>query len=420
MNSQRDTLPIDWTVCELGSVVKKHRPISYGVVQTGEPIKGGVPCVRVVDLTTKSPSPERMITTSASISNTYKRTILQKGDLIFALRGDIGRVAIAGDKLVGANLTRGVALISPSEIINSEYLFQIIQSPLVKQHINQSVNGSALKEIPIAGLRKIRIPIPPLSEQEKIAVILSDWDNTIELTEKLIAVQLNRKRGLMQQLLTGKKRFRGFAGQEWKTYRLVELLEEVDRYCTWDDDELYHLASLRRRSGGLFFRESLYGREIKTKVLKTIRTGDFLISKMQVVHGAMGLTTAGFDGLKVSDSYIALNSRDETKLDIEFFNYLSQTRAIYHLALLSSYGVHIEKMTFNLSLFLREKVRIPRTLEEQRRVVAVLSACDKEIDLLKQQLDALKRQKCGLMQKLLTGQIRVKVDKDEAAVVEAG
>jgi type I restriction enzyme S subunit len=80
----------------------------------------------------------------------------------------------------------------------------------------------------------------------------------------------------------------------------------------------------------------------------------------------------------------------------------------YRLALLSAYGVTIEKMTFNLDWFLSESVLIPPTQAEQVRIADVLRTCDAEIGVLQQQLDALKTQKKGLMQKLLTGQVRVK------------
>jgi type I restriction enzyme S subunit len=111
----------------------------------------------------------------------------------------------------------------------------------------------------------------------------------------------------------------------------------------------------------------------------------------------------------VSDSYVVLVPLDSKKLRIEFLNYLSQTRYLRHLAYLACHGVHIEKMTFNLEDFLEEKILIPPTIEEQDRIVRVLAACDHEIELLRRQLAALKEQKRGLMQKLLTGEVRVKV-----------
>jgi len=79
------------------------------------------------------------------------------------------------------------------------------------------------------------------------------------------------------------------------------------------------------------------------------------------------------------------------------------------MAYLASNGVHIEKLIFDFDDFAKEKIRLPPAVEEQAMIVDVLSACDREIELLQKQLEALKEQKRGLMQKLLTGRIRVKI-----------
>jgi type I restriction enzyme S subunit len=187
------------------------------------------------------------------------------------------------------------------------------------------------------------------------------------------------------------------------------LLEECDRYIAWEDTKSYRFASIRRRSGGLFDRGTFFGSAVKTKVLKELKEGDFVVSKRQVVHGAWGIVTKGFDGFGVSDEYDVLVNRDPKMLDMRFFNYLSQTRRLWHMAYLASNGVHIEKLIFDFDDFAKEKVKIPPTVEEQAKIVVVLSACDREIELLQEQLEALKEQKRGLMQKLLTGEVRVKV-----------
>ena len=143
----------------------------------------------------------------------------------------------------------------------------------------------------------------------------------------------------------------------------------------------------------------------------TVQKGDFLISKMQIVHGASALVEKEFDGLNISGSYIALNVANNKNLDVNFFNWLSKTPYFYHLTFLASYGVHIEKMTFNLRLFLKSKIKIPENIQEQCAIVDVLKTADDEINQLEKKLKALEKQKRGLMQKLLTGEIRVNVDK---------
>ena len=92
--------------------------------------------------------------------------------------------------------------------------------------------------------------------------------------------------------------------------------------------------------------------------------------------------------------------KPDAEIDVRFFHFLSQMPHLYRLALISSHGVHIEKMTFNLDLFLKMKVTLPPTRDEQRKIAEVLELADAEIALLKRELNALKQQKQGLMQRL--------------------
>lgn len=284
-----------------------------------------------------------------------------------------------------------------SAYLNSVRLYQRYLAPKSSQH---NVNVEIIETY--------SVPVPPLKEQKKIAEILSCCDDAIQKNGHLIKAKQRQKKVLMQHLLTGKKRLPGFTGN-WKAFKIGKLLKEVSRPVEWDDDASYNLISVKRRSGGLFFRESLDGHEILTKVMHTTHTGDFLISKMQVVHGAMAMTTPEFDGGHVSGSYITLVVKDRSILHMPFFDYLSRTKWLYHLAFISSYGVVIEKMTFNLRDFLKKDIQVPPTLEEQVRICEVLNTCEQEEAVLTRKLAALVEQKKALMQKLLTGQVRVKI-----------
>jgi type I restriction enzyme S subunit len=211
----------------------------------------------------------------------------------------------------------------------------------------------------------------------------------------------------MQQLLTGKKRLKGFGG-EWKEYSYEKILKVIKRNFDWDENELYKLISVRRRSGGIFYREALYGHQILVKTLRTANEGDFLFSKMQILHGASALVTKEFDGAKISGSYIAVVPQDKKQLNMEFFQWYSQTPYFYHQTYISSYGVHIEKMTFDFDTFLQLEMKLP-SIEEQTAIAQVLQAADKEISLLKAKAEKLREQKKGLMQQLLTGKVRLKI-----------
>lgn len=199
-------IPSAWNVAELADLVQKDRPITYGIVQTGPHISGGIPCVRVVDLMQRELSDKQMIRTSPAVSQQYKRTVLREGDIMFALRGEIGHVRMATGSLVGANLTRGVGLISPNQKINSHFLLWALRSPIVRKTILDGVNGSALQEIPLSNLRNVLVPVPTQKEQHKIALIMTSINNKLEKIESKFKALANQKKALMQDLLTGKVR----------------------------------------------------------------------------------------------------------------------------------------------------------------------------------------------------------------------
>ena len=404
-------IPVEWEVLELQHVTQPGKKIVYGIVQAGPNISDGVPYIKSTDVG-GAIDPSLLARTSEIIAEKYKRAEVEPGDIVFSLRGNIGETSIVPDCLPRANLTQGTARISVNNRNHNRFIEYILHESGVVRRILVAAKGSTFHEISLNDLRRIHLALPPLPEQRAIAGILDEWSTTIDQFEHLVIVKRRLKSGLMQHLLTGKRRFpafdKGRAGG-WKTYHLGDLLKEVTRPISCEDDKQYDLISIRRRSGGLFNRESLYGREILTKNLSMACAGDFLISKMQVVHGASGLVTSEFDGKTISGSYITLAAKDPKLLDVEFFNYLSQLPFMYRLALVSSYGVHIEKMTFNLKDYLHKRIRIPPTIEEQRRIVGVLDDANREIQALERELAALREQKRGLMQKLLTGKIRVRV-----------
>lgn len=254
-------------------------------------------------------------------------------------------------------------------------------------------------------IKKIKVPLPPLKEQKAIADCLSTWDKAIELQRELILSKEVRKKSLAQQLLTGKRRLPGFTN-EWKEEPYGKLLSQVKRKENWEDNHLYHLISVRRRSGGIFNRDSLYGHQIAVKELMKVKKGDFLISKMQILHGASSIVKQEFENFYVSGSYIILNVRDPKKLSPDYLDFYSKQKIFYHQTYISSYGVHIEKMTFDFKTFLKMNMMVP-SIDEQNAVVKVLETADKELQLEKQKLADLQQQKKALMQQLLTGKVRL-------------
>ena len=280
----------------------------------------------------------------------------------------------------------------------------LLRSNFIRSQYLRFGGGTNISNLNQDILSQLMIPVPSVKERQRISLILSTWEIAIEKCGKLISELKQRSNGLLQELLHPK--------DYWKEYRIGDLIKEVRRPVAWDENELYSLISVRRRSGGAFFRESLYGRQILTKQLFNVEAGDFLISKMQIVHGASAIVPKEFDGMKISGSYIAVHAQDQRVLDIDFFNWLSKTTWFYRLTYVSSYGVHIEKMTFDFDDFKRRKILLPPTVKEQMHIAKVLQIAADEVSVQERIMSELQHQKEGLMQKLLLGEVRVKINHE--------
>jgi hypothetical protein len=196
----------------------------------------------------------------------------------------------------------------------------------------------------------------------------------------------------------------------WCRTPLGRHLTEVRRPAPLTQDETYRLVTVKRSRGGVELRETLAGREIKTPTQFYVRTGDFLISKRQIVHGACGIVPAELDGAVVSNEYAVLNS--DGQIDLRFLRYLSESRYFQQTCFHSSIGVHVEKMIFKTERWLKWPFNIP-PLPVQLRIVEVLDIARREVELIAAQIERLKQEKTALMADLLTGKRRVRVPAAE-------
>jgi type I restriction enzyme S subunit len=336
------------------------------------------------------------------------RRIVKKGDILMStVRPNLQGFSLIRNEVEDLIASTGFAVISTTKCSN-EFLYQYLFSSGISKQFYQLLVGSNYPAINSSDVKRLKLPYPPLPEQTRIAEVLSAWDKAISNVQATIVQVELRNKWLMQELLSGKRRLKGFGG-EWKSYSYEKLLKVVKRNFTWDENELYKLISVRRRSGGIFYREALYGHQILVKNLRTAKEGDFLFSKMQILHGASALVTKEFDGAKISGSYIAVVAKDVKALDMKYFEWYSKMPYFYHQTFISSYGVHIEKMTFDFDTFLQLDISLP-SLDEQIAIAKVLQAAANEVQVLRSKLDKLKEQKKGLMQVLLTGKKRLNLN----------
>ncbi|MBW9267384.1 MAG: restriction endonuclease subunit S [Candidatus Thiodiazotropha sp. (ex. Lucinisca nassula)] len=296
----------------------------------------------------------------------------------------------------------------PKSGISRDYIFQFMLSELfVRQAVAVSMR-TGMPKINREDLNVVWIICPPVIEQERISEKLATWDRAISLTEQLIAAKLEYRKGLMQQLLSEKLRF-PWSSEPWKNRTLGELLDPVSRPCP-KPTNTYKALSIRSHFKGTFERVVDDPDTVEMDELYIARSGDLIVNITFAWEGAVAIVPEEHDGLLVSHRFPTFRVRP-TDIDLDFLRYvIVQPLFKHHLVIISPGGAGRNRV-LNKKDFLKLELRVPE-LEEQKRIGKILSVADNEITLLRQQLTALKEQKKGLMQQLLTGKKRVKVSEE--------
>ncbi len=267
--------------------------------------------------------------------------------------------------------------------------------------------------------KSIPVNIPPLPEQLKVGKIFSTWDKAIDKLEASIVAKQKRKKALMQQLLTGEKRFPGFEG-EWKEYKLADV---VDKNKKWSftggpfgsnlkaqdyTENGVRIIQLQNIGDGKFLDDyKIYTSNKKADELLScnIYPGEIIISKMgDPVARACFIPDSAERFLMASDGIrLAVNEEQFNKKFIhEYINF----KIFRKKAIESSTGSTRQRIGLD---DLRKLTLLIPELTEQTAIAKLLQAADNEIATHQNQLAALKQQKKALMQQLLTGKKRVKV-----------
>ena len=199
-------VPQDWRVTRLDAINKDDRPICYGILMPGSGHPGGVPVVKVKDITDNRICTDDLLLTTPELDEQYRRSRLRAGELLLTIRGTTGRVAAIPDELQDANITQDTARVSPVSKVNSMFLYFALQAPDVQSQIRLHTIGQAVKGINIGEVRKLRIPLPQLGEQEQMAALLTAVDARIEQETAQYDQLVIAKQSLSDALLTGKVR----------------------------------------------------------------------------------------------------------------------------------------------------------------------------------------------------------------------
>ncbi len=429
-------VPNGWKTLSLGEITKEK--ISYGIVQAGPHVENGVPYIKSSNVGGEIKI-EDLQRTSSEIHHKYRRSAVHPNDIVFSLRGNIGRTSIVPPELLEANLTQGTARISVNTKNETNFVYYSLASIPILNKINSLSKGSTFKEISLEELRKVKLPIPPLPEQQKIAKILSTWDKAISTTERLIENSTQQKKALMQQLLTGKKRLvstkSGFSVRDgFAKSKLGELPDDwnlslIPKFYWFQEGPGVRKHQFTETGVKLLNGTNIQKSRVDLTTTKTHISEDeahggykhFLADSGDLIIACSGISVDRFDEkiafledehlpLCMNTSTMRFKVKKNVQSSLEFLRYFMMSplfknqirRQITGSAQLNFGPSHVEKCYIALPSY-----------EEQQKIAAVLTNADKEIDLLEQQLANFQQEKKALMQQLLTGKKRVKLEELE-------
>lgn len=385
-------IPQEWDVKrvkDLGSVITGSTPPTADVSNYGSEYM----FVSPADLSDNQKyvlSTEKMLSTKGyAISRK-----MPKGTILYTCIGStIGKIGIASRELTSNQQINAVICNDKTEYLYYALLF-------TTGRIKMLAGEQAVPIINKSEFENIKLSVPPLAEQRKIAEILGAWDEAIEKQSRLIEKLELRKRALMQRLLTGRTRLPGFT-TPWQKVKLGEIFKERNETKC----EHLPLLSITADRGVILQSESDKkdtSNDDKSKY-KRICPNDIGYNTMRMWQGRSALSA--MEGI-VSPAYTIVTPKVE--VDPLFISELiKQPRVVYDFWT-HSQGLVGDTLNCKFHDFSQVKVAIP-SHPEQKAIAKVLTAADNEIATHRKKLDALRLQKRGLMQQLLTGKTRVKI-----------
>ncbi len=374
-------IPEDWEVVKVGEVCDcivpgRNKPENFD---------GDIPWVTTPDIMGKYISDTKsQLYISAEEAKKVGSKIIPKNSVIMSCVGELGLLSIVKNEIV---INQQLHAFLPSSKIQTEFLHYALNTQ--KKYMDSVATKTAVPYMNKDNCNSIPVPLPPLKEQEKIAEILTTWDEAITKQTELLEAKELQKKALMQKLLSGEVRFSGFS-DEWHFYKLGYLLdyEQPTNYLVNDTN---------------------YDDSFNTPVLTAGKT--FILGYTNETDGIYKeqLPVIIFDDFTTATQFVnfPFKAKSSAMKILKSKGNLGNIKVIFELMQTIKYQADDHKRYW-ISEYQDLEIKLP-SLPEQQKIAEVLSLADDEINLLKNELEELKLQKKALMQKLLTGQVRVKI-----------
>ena len=344
-----------------------------------------------------------------------KKSALKANDILIVRTGYPGTACLLPPEYEGSNCIDIIFARPDPEQVVPAYLCTFTNSEYGKKQVLDGSGGLAQQHFNVGAYKKLKLPLPPLFEQRRIAETLETWDRASETVEALIANARAQKQALMQQLLPKgttrpKKRLPGFSG-EWRKLQIGDVAKEVSERA--GDEADYPVLSCSKYDGMVeslsYFKKKVYSDD--TSNYKVMRRGTFGFPSNHIEEGSIGYQDL-FDAGIVSPIYCVF-AADKTVDDGFLYKLLKTDR--YRQIFAAATNASVDRRG---SLRWKEFAKITLLLppvEEQHAIASIIMDADDEILRLESQLTALRQEKAALMQQLLTGKRRVKLSEREVA-----
>ena len=381
-------IPEDWEVKRLGEVCTFHNGRAYSQKELLS--SGKYRVLRVGNFFTNS-------SWYWSDMELEDDKYANNGDLLYAWSASFGPRFWDGERVI---YHYHIWKIDSFNKISKDFLYSFLLYDATK--LTNTLQGGTMTHVTKENMEKRSIAVPPLPEQQRIVSVLSLWDTAIAKQTALIEQLTLRKRGLMQQLLTGKKRLKGFEG-EWKEVRMQDLASfagggtpSTKRSDFWEGT-IPWISSSDLVEDCLTNNESRYITEeaIANSTTQLLPSKSILI----VTRVGVGKVAIAKHPICVSQDFTCLTKYDADTLFLAYSLLLTMKKKKSQSQGTSIKGISTDEIS-------KIKLLLP-SIEEQKAIASVLVNADKEIEIQKQKLSDLQEQKKGLMQVLLTGKKKI-------------
>jgi type I restriction enzyme S subunit len=406
-NTAIGLIPSDWEVKKLGEIGE----LKNGINKDKDEFGFGFPMVNLMDVFGIS----RVFKNNLKLGlvNANERDIkdfsLQKGDVLFIRSSvkpsGVGLTTLICDDLENTTYSGFIIRFRDNGYLNFEYKAHCFFDENFRKRLLNKSTISANANINQGALNSLKLPIPPLPEQQKIASILSTWDKAIDNCKGIIEELKIRNKGLTQKLLTGKMRVKGFEKATWSLVPIKTIAKDSSKKNPNNKDLV--VLSCTKYNGLVpsleYFGRKIYSDDLTT--YKIVSKGQFAYATNHIEEGSIGYQSS-YDEALISPMYTVFQT-DETVNDNFLFRVLKSTNYIHEYQKRMEGSID-RRGGLRWDEFSKIKVPNPE-LKEQLEIVEILDKATEELNQYQQKLETLQLQKKGLMQQLLTGKKRVKI-----------